>query len=90
MCPFQTWVTLTLEVRDNVYHMPCAICLKIESKEKLFVPQLDNLLMHIINRHKIKFTSLGVKVGSFISTLIAKVHVMKGLTISLHMLKFWM
>jgi hypothetical protein len=58
--------------------MPCVICLKIESNEKLFVPKLDNLLMHIIYRHKIKFTSLGVKVGFFISTLIAKVHVMKG------------
>jgi hypothetical protein len=43
-----TWVKLTLEVRENVYHMHCVICLKIESKEKLFIPQLDNLLMHIL------------------------------------------
>ncbi len=84
-----TWVKLTSKVKDNVYHMHCVICLKIESKEKLFVPKLDNLTMHIINRHKIKFTSLGVKVGFLISTLIAKVHVMKGFTISLCMLTFW-
>ncbi len=83
------WVKLTLEVRDNVYHMHCVICLKIESKEKLFVPKLENLLMHIINRHKIKFTSLGVKAGFVISPLIAKVHVMKRFTISLRILTFW-
>jgi hypothetical protein len=84
-----TWVKLTSEVKDNVYHMCCVICLKIESKEKLFVLKLENLLMHIINTHKIKFNSLGVKVGFFISTLIAKVHVMKRFTISLHMLTIW-
>ncbi len=56
-----TWVKLTLEVRDNVYHMRFVICLKIESKEKLFVLKLDNLLMHIINRHKSSSLVLGSK-----------------------------
>jgi hypothetical protein len=48
----------------NVHQVQCAICSKVEGKEKLLVFKLDSLLTHA-NRHKTKVPSHGVEVGSF-------------------------
>ncbi len=48
----------------NVHQVQCAICSKVEGKEKLLVLKLINLLMHA-SKHKAKVLSCGVEVGSF-------------------------
>jgi len=48
---------------DNVHQVQCAICSKVEGKEKLLVLKLDSLLTHA-SRHKTKIPSHNVKVGS--------------------------
>ncbi len=40
--------------------MKCKVCLKVECKEKLFIPKLDNLSKHIGN-NKAKVTMKGVQ-----------------------------
>jgi hypothetical protein len=48
----------------NEHQVQCAICSKIEGKEKLLVLKLDSLFMHA-SRQKAKVPSRGVEVGSF-------------------------
>jgi hypothetical protein len=48
----------------NVHQVQCAICSKVERKEKLLVLQLDSLLTRA-SRHKTKVLSHSVEVGSF-------------------------
>jgi hypothetical protein len=63
---------------SNVHQIQCAICSKVEGKEKLLVLKLDNLLTHA-TRHKAEVPSCGVEVGSFISILKASTLKMKNL-----------
>jgi len=64
----------------NVHQVQCAICSKVEVKEKLLVLKLDNLLTHA-SRHKAEVPSRGVEVGSFISILKANMLKMKKSTL---------
>jgi hypothetical protein len=60
----------------NVHHALCAICLKVEGKEKLLVLKLVSLLKHASKR-KAKVPSHSVEVGFFIWILKANMFKMK-------------
>ncbi len=47
-----------------MYKVQCAICMKVEKKEKLLVFKLDSLLKHA-SRCKTKVSKLGVTTGPF-------------------------
>jgi len=61
---------------DNVHHVWCAICLKVEAKEKLLILKLVSLLKHA-SRHKAKVPSHNVEVGLFILIIKANMFRMK-------------
>jgi hypothetical protein len=56
------WVEYVVDYKGNVHKVCCAICSKVESKEKLFILKLNNLLKHV-GCHKGKVVSLAVEVS---------------------------
>jgi hypothetical protein len=60
----------------NVHYVWCAICLKIEGKEKLLVFKLVSLLKHV-GKHKTRVLSHGVEISFWIWILKANMFKMK-------------
>jgi len=58
------WAKCITNDRGKVHQVRCAICLKIEGKERLLVPKLNMLFKHA-SRLKAKVLNHGVEVGCF-------------------------
>jgi hypothetical protein len=58
------WVEFVVDCKGNVHKVCCAICSKVEGKEKLSILKLNNLLKHV-GCCKGKIISLGVEVSVF-------------------------
>lgn len=58
------WVESIIDYKGNVHKVHYAIYWKVEGKEKLLIPKLNNLLKHVGCR-KTKVVGLGVEVGAF-------------------------
>jgi hypothetical protein len=56
------WAKSIVDDRGKVHQVQCAICLKIEGKERLLVPKLNKLFKHA-SRFKAKVPNRGVEVG---------------------------
>jgi hypothetical protein len=58
------WAKSIVNDRGKVHQVQCAICLKIEGKERLLVPKFNRLFKHA-SRLKAKVPNCGVEIGSF-------------------------
>lgn len=53
-----------INYKSNVHKVHYVICSKVEGKEKLFIPKLNNMLKHV-GHHKSKIISPRVEIGVF-------------------------